>query len=84
MIAAEYYGDRSDAVFIVAENKIKDGRVQAVRCASAFRSTREVTTEKGDTFESLAKTYLGDASRAEFLADVQRRARRPIRPRRAR
>ena len=68
VIAAEYYGDRSDAVFIVAENKIKDGRV---RPDDRIRipSTREVTIEKGDTFESLAKTYLGDASRAEFLAE---------------
>lgn len=68
LIAAEYYGDRSDAVFIIAENKLKDGRVRQYD-RIRIPATREITTEKGDTFESLAKTYLGDASRAEFLAD---------------
>jgi LysM repeat protein len=67
VIAAEYYGDRSDAVFIVVENKIKDGRVRPYD-RIRIPATREITTEKGDTFELLAKTYLGDASRAEFLA----------------
>lgn len=68
VIAAEYYGDRSDAVFIVVENKLKDGRVKQYD-RLRIPTTREITTERGDTFESLAKTYLGDASRAEILAD---------------
>jgi hypothetical protein len=68
VIAAEFYGDRSDAVFIVAENKLKDGRVRPFD-RLRIPTTREITTEKGDTFESLAKTYLGDASRAELLAE---------------
>src|SRR5258706_162581 len=31
--------------------------------------TREITTDKGDRFESLAQTYPGDAKRGPLLAD---------------
>lgn len=68
VIAAEYYGDRSHAKFIVAENKLKNGRVQP---GSRLRIpvTKEITTAKGETFATLAETYLGDERRAPFLAD---------------
>ena len=68
VIAAEYYGDRSHAKFIVAENKLKNGRVQPY---SRLRIpvTKEITTGKGVTFAALAETYLGDERRAPFLAD---------------
>lgn len=68
VIAAEYYGERAHAVFIVAENKIKNGRVlpgQRLRVPV----TKEITTGKGETFASLAATHLGDERRAGFLAD---------------
>jgi LysM repeat protein len=68
VIAAEYYGDRAHSTFIVAENKLKNGRLQPY---SRLRIpvTKEITTAKGDTFSSLATTYLGDERRAPFLAD---------------
>lgn len=68
LIAAEFYGDRQHAIFIVAENKLKDRKVSPF---SRLRIpvTREIVTNKGDTFESLAEQTLGDKRRAPILAD---------------
>lgn len=67
VIAAEYYGDRAQAKLIVVENKLKK-RVQSGQRLK-IPVTREITTDKGETFESLAQTHLGDAKRAVVLAD---------------
>jgi LysM repeat protein len=68
VIAAEYYGDRQYAPFIVAENKLKDKKVSPYSRLK-IPVTREIVTQKGDTFESLAETFLGDRRRAPLLAD---------------
>lgn len=70
MIAAEMYGDRGKAVFIMAENKLP--RPRPLRPGERLRVpiSREVTTAPGDTFESLAGTYLGSARRGPFLAEL--------------
>jgi LysM repeat protein len=68
VIAAEYYGDRAHATFIIAENKLKNGRVQPYT-RLRIPVTREITTAKGETFTTLAAAYLGDERRAPFLAD---------------
>lgn len=67
LIAAEFYGDRAYREFIVVENKLK----KAVQPYQRLRIpvTKDVTTAKGDTFATLAETYLGDEKRAQFLAD---------------
>jgi LysM repeat protein len=69
LIAAEFYGDRSKGLFIAAENKLT--RPRALKPGERLRIpvSREVTTAPGDTFESLAMTYLGSARRGGFLAD---------------
>jgi LysM repeat protein len=69
LIAAEFYGDRSKATFIAAENKLT--RPRSLKPGERLRIpvSREVTTAPGDTFESLAMTYLGSARRGGFLAD---------------
>jgi LysM repeat protein len=72
VIAAEIYGDRAQAKLIVAENKLKKARVQPGQ-RLRIPVTRELTTDKGDTFESLAQTHLGDARRAVVLADFNER-----------
>ena len=69
VIAAEFYGDRTRAQFIVAENKLKNRAAFTPGDRLRIPVTREIATAKGDTFESLATTYLGDAKRAPFLAD---------------
>jgi LysM repeat protein len=68
VIAAEYYGDRAHATFIIAENKLKNGRIQP-NTRLRIPVTKEITTPKGETFSTLAATYLGDERRAPFLAD---------------
>jgi phage tail protein X len=69
LIAAEFYGDRGKAVFIVAENKLT--RPRPLRPGERLRVpvSHEITTAPGDTFESLAMTYLGAARRGAFLAE---------------
>jgi LysM repeat protein len=68
LIAAEYYGDRQFAVFIIAENKLKNEKV-APYTRLRIPVTRDIVTDKGDTFQTLAEKYLGDASRAGALAE---------------
>jgi LysM repeat protein len=67
LVAAEFYGDRGYGVWISVENKLKRGVQPQMRLRIPV--TREITTAKGDTFTSLAKTHLGDEKRAQFLAD---------------
>ena len=69
LIAAEYYGDREGAVFIIAENKLKTPVKLAPYTKLRIPVTRDIVTQKGDTFETLAETYLGDKKRAQILAD---------------
>jgi LysM repeat protein len=68
LIAAEYYGDRQFAVFIVAENRLKNAKLPPF-ARLRIPVTRDIVTQEGDTFESLAETYLGDKNRAPMLAD---------------
>jgi LysM repeat protein len=68
VLAAEYYGDRAQAKLIVAENKLKQKRLQAGQ-RLRIPITREIATDRGDTFHSLAQTHLGDSRRAVMLAD---------------
>jgi hypothetical protein len=74
VVAAEYYGDKSLAMFIITENRLlepKQYKARALRPGERLRvpATREIATAKGDGFDQLAQIYLGDAKRAQFLAD---------------
>jgi LysM repeat protein len=69
LIAAEFYGDRTKAVFIMVENKLAHARPLRPGERLRIPVSREVTSAPGDTFESLAATYLGSARRGRFLAD---------------
>ncbi|HEY1558483.1 MAG TPA: LysM domain-containing protein [Kofleriaceae bacterium] len=70
LIAAEFYGDRAQTPWIAAENKLTHGKKPQPGDRIKVPITREIVTAKGDSFESLAATYLGDAGRAAFLADA--------------
>lgn len=69
LLAAEFYGDRTKAVFLVTENKL--GHARPLKPGERLRIpiSRELTTAPGDTFESVAAAYLGSARRGSFLAD---------------
>ena len=73
LIAAEFYGDHAKTtVFIAEENKLKPPYKVYPGERIKVPVTREIATAKGDSFESLAKQYLGDARRAAFLAELNR------------
>jgi LysM repeat protein len=74
VLAAEFYADRNDAIFIMVENKMKRPRALNPGERIHIPVTRDIRTEKGDTFESLAQRYLGDAKRAPFLAEFNHRS----------
>lgn len=69
LIAAEFYGDRTKAIFIMVENKIT--HVKPLKPGERLRipTPTDVTTSVDDTWDSLARAYLGDAKRASFLAE---------------
>lgn len=72
LIAAEYYGDRRYAVFVMVANKIAHPRPLRPGERIKIPVNRDVTTAPGDTLASLAQTYLGDSKRAVFLAEFNR------------
>jgi LysM repeat protein len=69
LIAAEYYGDRNKAIFIMVENKITHTKPLKPGERLRIPVSREVTTNPDDTWETLAGAYLGDGRRAPFLAE---------------
>ncbi|HEY0253385.1 MAG TPA: LysM domain-containing protein, partial [Kofleriaceae bacterium] len=69
IVAAEFYGDHArTSLFIVDENKWKTYKKLNPGERIRVPVTREITTAKGDRLEDLAQKYLGDASRAPFIA----------------
>ncbi|HTJ42541.1 MAG TPA: LysM peptidoglycan-binding domain-containing protein [Kofleriaceae bacterium] len=69
LLAAEYYGDRNDALFIMVANKMTHPRPLKKGEKLRVPVSREVTTSIGDTFDTLAQAYLGDTRRGPFLAE---------------
>jgi phage tail protein X len=71
LIAAEFYGDHARTVaFVAEENKLKPPYKIFPGERLKIPVTHEIATAKGDTFESLAAQYMGDAKRAPFLAEL--------------
>jgi LysM repeat protein len=69
LLAAEYYGDRRHAVFIMVANDLSHPRPLRPGERVKIPVTRDVTTEVGDSLESLAAEQLGHKERASFLAE---------------
>src|SRR5947207_9910542 len=67
-LAAEYYGDRSKALFIRERNALGEQRVRAGETLAIPTATR-VRVEKGDTLATIAERWLGSPRRARFLAE---------------
>lgn len=74
LLAAEYYGDRDHAVFIMVANHMDHPRPLKPGETIKIPVGRDVTTAAGDTFKSLAAANLGDERRAEFLAKYNGRS----------
>lgn len=69
LLAAEYYGDRNHAVFIMVANKLDHPRPLKPGEKLRIPVSRTVTAAVGDTLEGLAQAYLGDKRRAPYLAE---------------
>lgn len=70
LIAAEFYGDRRYAVFVMVANKIQKPRPLRPGERLKIPVNRDVTTAPGDSLKTLARTYLSDEKRAPFLAEL--------------
>jgi len=68
LLAAEYYGSRSHAIYIMKRNGMTHPRPLKPREVLKIPVSRIITARRGDSFAGLAKQYLGDERRAEFLA----------------
>jgi len=68
LIAAEYYGNRDDYIFIMTANKMDHPRVLKPGERLKIPVNRDVIATPGQTFAELAKAYLDDERRAPFLA----------------
>ena len=69
LLAAEYYGDRQYAVFIMKANKLTHPRKLRPNEKIRLPIQREITAAVGDSLIGLAEEHLGDERRAEFLAE---------------
>lgn len=69
LLAAEFYGDRNKAIFIMVANKMDHPRPLKPGERIRIPISRPYTTAPGDTFETIAANLLGDAKRGTFLAE---------------
>jgi LysM repeat protein len=69
LLAAEYYGSRRHAIFIMKANGLTHSRALRPGERLKIPISVAITTRVGDTFGGLAEEHLGDARRASFLAD---------------
>ncbi len=69
LIAAEFYGDRNKSIFIMVANKITHARPLKAGERLRIPVSRQITTAPGDSFTTLATTFLGDQRRGPFLAE---------------
>lgn len=69
LLAAEFYGDRNKAIFIMVANRMEHSRALKPGERIRIPISRPYTTSPGDTFETIAANFLGDAKRGSFLAE---------------
>lgn len=69
LLAAEYYGSRNHAIFIMKANGMTHPRPLRPGEVLKIPVSLNVTARVGDTLSGLAETYLGDRRRASFLAE---------------
>ena len=78
LLAAEYYGNRTNAVYIMAANSFTHPRPlrpgQRLKIPTAWR----YKLKKGETLGQVAELYVGDKRRAQFLADFSGYARADV------
>ena len=73
ILAAEFYGDRTKAIYIMVANKLDHPRPLKPGERMKIPVTRRYLAAPGDTFETIAANFLGDAKRGPFLAEFNGR-----------
>jgi len=68
LLAAEYYGSRKHAIYIMKANRMTHPRPLRPREVLKVPVARQIIARRGDSFDGLAKTHLGDERRGAFLA----------------
>ncbi len=72
LLAAEYYGHRRYAIYLQLENGLKETEIASELSRGSTLSVpvgTRIVTRPGAELTELAEQYLGDAGRAEFLAN---------------
>ncbi len=70
LVAAEFYGERTDAILILVANKMQHPRPLVPGEKLRIPRNREYVTAPNDSWASMARDFLGDERRAAFLAAV--------------
>src|SRR5262249_42145128 len=69
VLAAEYYGNRQNAVYIMAANNMTHPRALRTGLRLKIPTAWHYKLKKGETLEHVAELYMGDKRRAPFLAE---------------
>jgi LysM repeat protein len=69
LLAAEYYGNRQNAVYIMAANNMTHARALRQGKPLKIPTAWKYKLKKGETLEHVAELYLGDKRRGPFLAE---------------
>jgi LysM repeat protein len=69
LLAAEYYGNRRNAVYIMAANNMTHPRALRTGLRLKIPTAWHYKLKKGETLDHVAELYVGDKRRAPFLAE---------------
>ena len=69
VLAAEYYGNRQNAVYIMAANNMTHPRALSIGRRLKIPTAWHYKLKKGETLDHVAELYVGDKRRAPFLAE---------------
>jgi len=73
LLAAEFYQDRRDAVYLLEANGLEHPKKLVAGEVLKIPVSRNVVADKNDTFPKLAERYLGASTRAPYLAKFNNR-----------
>src|SRR5207248_8347451 len=68
LLAAEYYGNRNNAVYIMAANNMTHPRALRPGTRLKIPTAWRYPLKKGESLARIAELYVGDKRRAPFLA----------------
>jgi LysM repeat protein len=73
VLSQRYYDSHKHTIFILVANGMEHPRALVPGERIKIPASRKISTDRGDTFASLAEAYLGDARRGPLLAEFNDR-----------